>query len=115
MDFESLLQSKRLLEKPWRTDAFVRLVVGIVVCCLAGSVVATVIRYFGEPHHTATLRLVCFAAGAFACFVGAVCVLVRPWPFENFLKIFLTLLLCIYGGFFLMWLANRLVNEKSEI
>jgi membrane protease YdiL (CAAX protease family) len=105
----------RLEEKPWRADALARLVAGIVVCWLGGMVAATMVRYFGESHHTTTLRFVVFAAGAFACFVGALCVLVRPWPFDNFLRKLLTLLLCIYGGFFLMWMASRLVDEKSEI
>ncbi|HLX70206.1 MAG TPA: type II CAAX endopeptidase family protein [Verrucomicrobiae bacterium] len=110
------MQTSRLPEKPWRAEALVRLVAGIAVCLFGGmGTAATVVRYFGEPRHTATLWFLCFAAGTFACFAGAVCVLVRPWPFDNFLKKLLTLLLCIYGGFFLLWLAYRLVDPKSEI
>jgi membrane protease YdiL (CAAX protease family) len=115
MDIDRLMQPVRLEEKPWRADALVRLVVGIIVCFLGGMAVANMVRYFGEPHHAATLRFVVFAAGAIACFIGALSVLVRPWPFENFLRKLLTLLLCIYGGYFLMWMASRLVDEKSEI
>jgi membrane protease YdiL (CAAX protease family) len=115
MDFDSLMQPGRLPEKPWRAEALVRLVAGIVFCCFAGAVVATAVRYFDQPHHPAVLRFIFFAAGAFACFVGTVCVLMSPWPYENFLGKLLALLLSVYGGFFFMWLAYHLVDEKSEI
>lgn len=61
------------------------------------------------------LRFLLFAVGAFACFIGAACVVIGPWPFEKFLQKLLALLLCSYGGFFLIWLASRLVEEKGQI
>jgi membrane protease YdiL (CAAX protease family) len=117
MDFDRLTQTNRLPEKPWRADALVRLVAGITICLFGGTLgAAAVVRYFGESHRTATtLYFLCFAAGTFACLAGAVCVLVRPWPFDDFLKKLLALLLFIYAGFFLLWLAYRFVDPKSEI
>src|SRR5579871_5699284 len=115
MDFDRLIQPGRLAEKPWKADAFFRLVVAIVFCYFAGAAVATVIRYFGEPHHTATLRVLWSATGAFTCFVGAICVLVSPWAFDHFLRNLLALLLFTYGGFILMWVLLRQVDKKGEI
>jgi membrane protease YdiL (CAAX protease family) len=116
MDFESLMQSKRLPEKTWRADAFVRLVAGIAICLFGGTLTAaTIVRYFSEPHRTATLYFLCLSAGTFACFAWAVYELVRPWPFDKFLNKLLTVLFCVYGGGFLLWLAYRLVDQKSEI
>lgn len=115
MDFDRLMQTGRLPEKPWRIDALVRLVVAIVVCCFGGAVVGMMVGYFSQPKHPATLSFSVFSITALACFVAAVFVLVRPWPFDDFLRKLLTLLLCTYGGFFLMWLAHRLVDEKKEI
>lgn len=115
MDFDRLMLASRLPGKPWKAEALARLVAGIVVCCFAGAVVGMMIGHSSEPHHQTTVRFLFFSISAIACFVGAVCVLVRPWPFEDFLPKLLTLLLCVYGGGFLMWLAHRLVNEKKEI
>lgn len=114
MDFDRLIQPSGVPEKPWRVEALARLVVGIVLCCFAGGVLATVVRYFAQRHHAETLPFLFFAVGAFTCFIWAACVAIRPWPFEKFLQKLLALLLCIYGAFFLLWLATRLVQEKGQ-
>jgi membrane protease YdiL (CAAX protease family) len=115
MPFESLMGKGRLSEKPWKTDAVARLVVSVIISCLAGAIVAMTVRYLGAPHRPSVPSFLAFSGGAFACLVGALVVLLRPWPFENFIYKLLILLLCVYGGFFLMWLADRMVVEKDEI
>lgn len=117
MDFDRLTQPGRLPEKPWRADALVRLAAGIGICLFGGTLgAAAIVRYLGESHRAVTtLYFLCLAAGTFACLIGALCVLVRPWPFDKFLNKLLTLLVCVYAGFFLLWLAYRLLDPKGEI
>lgn len=104
----------RLPEKPWKADALFRLAASVIVCCFMGAVVAMIFRYFGEPHRISAVPFLAFSAGTLGCFAGAVVVLMRPWQFEFFLRKLLTLLLCFYGAFFFVWLAQRLVTNKDE-
>lgn len=101
-------------EKPWKTDAFVRLAASILFCCLIGGVAAMMFRFFGQPHRTAAGPFVAFSAGTIACFLGAVFVLMLPWSFESLLRKLLIFLMCLYGGFFLMWLAQRGIPDTGE-
>lgn len=102
-------------EKPWRAEALIRLVASVIVCCLGGGVVTMMVQYFGAPHGKTAPEFVVYAIGTLGCFAGAVVVLMRPWPFERFLRKLVILILCLYGGFFLMWLAQRLVGQKNQL
>jgi membrane protease YdiL (CAAX protease family) len=119
MPFASVLRTGQLPEKPWRVDAVVRLLTGIFVCLIMGSVVAAMIHYFGEMSRKPGAHDELFLAGsigAIACFGGALFVLGRPWPFEKHLRNLIILLTCIYGGFLLMWWTGRLSgDEKGEL
>ena len=110
----SFMQAGKLPEKPWRTDAVARFLASIFVCWLSGMVVLSVVSYFEGPHQTTTALFLAYSCGALACFAGSIVVIMRPWPFETFLRKLLLLLFFLYGGFFLMWLAERLVVDQSE-
>lgn len=109
------MQSGKLPEKPWRTESVVRFLASLFVCRLSGMVVLTVVRYFEGPHKSSTAAFLAYSSGTLACFAGSVVLIMRPWPFESFLRKLLLLLLLLYGGFFLMWLATRLVNDNGEL
>lgn len=109
------MQSGKLPEKPWRTESVVRFLASLFVCWLSGMVVLTVVRYFEGPHKSSTAAFLAYSSGTLACFAGSVVLIMRPWPFESFLRKLLLLLLLLYGGFFLMWLATRLVNDNGEL
>lgn len=109
------MQSGKLPEKPWRTEAVVRFLASLFVCWLSGMVVLTMVRYFGAPHKPSTAAFLAYSFGTLACFAGSVVVIMRPWPFESFLLKLLLLLLFLYGGFFLMWLASRLVTDSGQL
>jgi membrane protease YdiL (CAAX protease family) len=115
MFFAGTITTGRLSEKPWKTDAVVRLLASVIVCVMTGAVVAAVINYFGGAEQKSTPLFLAGSAAAIACFGGALFVLARPWLFEKFLRNLLTLLLCIYCGFFLMWAIGRLTGEHEEL
>jgi membrane protease YdiL (CAAX protease family) len=113
MSFVSLMRTGRLPEKPWRVDAIVRLGASVVVCCLLGGVITMAFLYFGASHKTSALLFIAPSAGAIGSFAGALAFLARPWPFENYLRQLIGLLICIYAGFLLMWLAGRQIADKT--
>jgi uncharacterized protein len=110
----SFMQSGKLPEKPWRTEAVARFLASIFICWLSGMVVLSMYRYFEGPHKSSTSAFLAYSSGTLACFAGSVVLVMRPWPFESFLRKLLLLLLFLYGGFFLMWLAERLVADQGE-
>lgn len=110
------MRTGQLPEKPWKADASIRLAASIFICgVMIGGVVLIMFRFFGQPHRTATAPFLVFSIGTIACFLGAVFVLVLPWSFETLLRKLLIFLFCIYGGFFLLWLAQRGVPDTGEL
>ncbi|HWD94173.1 MAG TPA: CPBP family intramembrane glutamic endopeptidase [Verrucomicrobiae bacterium] len=115
MFFARTITTGRLSEKPWRTDAIVRLIASVIVCVMIGAVVSSAINYFGGAAQPSPAIFIAGSAAALACFVGALFVLARPWPFEKFLRNLLILLVCIYSGFLLMWAITRLTGQHEEV
>jgi uncharacterized protein len=115
MSLVSLIRTGRLPEKPWKTDAVVRLIASIIVCVMIGAVAAAVIHYFGEPKQKSPLIFLCGSAGALAFFGVALFILAQPWQLEKYLRNLLILFGSIYGGFFLMWSMGRATGEHGEL
>jgi membrane protease YdiL (CAAX protease family) len=115
MFFAGTITTGRLSEKPWKTEAVMRLVASIIVCVFIGAVVSTAIHYFVDVQRQADALFLAGSIGAAGCFAGALFLLVRPWPFEKFLRNLLILLICIYAGFFLMWAMARLTGDNGEL
>lgn len=115
MSFVSMLKAGPLPEKPWKAGAVVRLAGGVLVSMLIGAAVAMVFRYFAMPQKSSALLFLMYVAAAMIVFVVAIVLLIRPWPVEDFLPRLLGVLLSIYGGFLLMWLAGRLTTDKTDV
>lgn len=111
----SFMPAGKLPEKPWQTEVVARFLASIIVCWLSGMVVLTMVHYLEGTHKSSTAAFLACSSGTLACFTGSVIVIMRPWPFERFLRKLLLLLMFLYGGFFLMWLAERLVTDNGEI
>ncbi len=108
------MRTGQLPEKPWTVEAVARLLAAIIICILIGAVVAAVIAYIGVSPHKSPLLFIAGTAGAFVCFGGAIRVLAKPWPFEKYLRNLLVLLVCVYGGFLLMFAIGRLSGNHPE-
>ena len=109
------MQTGKLPEKPWRTEAVGRFLASIFMCWLCGMVILTMLIYFQVPQKSSTAAFLAYSTGTLACFAGSIVVIMRPWQFESLLHKLLMLLLFLYGGFLLMWLAQRLVTNKDEL
>jgi membrane protease YdiL (CAAX protease family) len=117
MPFVSAWNTSQLPEKPWQAGAILRLVVSVLVSAVMfGGVVITVLRYFETPQKSSVVYFIALEAIALALVAVALMLLARPWQLEqNHLFKLLGLLLCIYGGIFLTWMAGRLIAGKIEL
>ena len=86
--------------KPWKSEAIVRLLLGVFICFFAGSLLVS-----GLHHARAGARgsasFFWLAAGALA-FLGTTLILLRrPWTFEKSVRPIVVLVGCLYAGLFL--------------
>jgi membrane protease YdiL (CAAX protease family) len=115
MSFVSMMRSGELPEKPWKTGAVVRFLGSVLLCIFAGAAVGIVFNYFETDQKSSPYVFLPMTIGAFVAFIAAVVLLMRPWPLENPMSRMLGLAVCVYGGFALMWFANRLITGKTDL
>ena len=100
-----------LSEKPWKPGAIVRLFAGVLICILIGSLIESVMQFFGSAQRERTLAYCVLMAGALGLCAGALHLLGRPWRLAVTARDFLRLLVCVYGALLLAWCAVRLQGE----
>lgn len=97
-----------LLAKPWKADAIIRLVLSVMVCVYAGSVLASAGHYVSAGGKASPWLFFPLVAVALICLVVALILIGKPWPAEAFGSRILALLVCAYGGLFLGAWVQRL-------
>jgi membrane protease YdiL (CAAX protease family) len=103
-----------LLAKPWKADAIIRLVLSVMVCVYAGSVLASAGHYVSAGGKTSPWLFFPLVAVVLVCLVLALILIGKPWPAEAFGSRMLALLVCAYGGLFLGAWAQRLSGVGME-
>ena len=95
--------------KPWKADAIARLVVGVFICILAGSLLNCLLHFVSSGGRLGW-KLGLLSAGAYG-FLGTTLVWLRlPWSAEDFLRRTARLLLCFYAGFLLTAWAEQVAG-----
>lgn len=97
-----------VLAKPWKADAIIRLVLSVMVCVYAGSVLASAGHYVSVGGKASPWLFFPLVAVALICLVVALILIGKPWPAEAFGSRMLALLVCAYGGLFLGAWVQRL-------
>jgi CAAX protease family protein len=93
-----------LSAKPWKADAIIRLVLSVMVCVYAGSVLVSAGHYVVAGGKAGPWLFYSLAAAAIGCLVATVILIGRPRAEGAFGRSMLTLLGCSYSGFFLgLW------------
>ena len=100
-----------LSAKPWKADAIIRLVLSVMVCVYAGSVLVSSAHYASAGGKASPWLFFPVAGGALGCLVGTLILIGRPWDAEAFGSRMLALLICSYSGLFLGAWAQRLAGE----
>lgn len=102
-----------LSAKPWKLDAFIRLLVSALLCFFCGSLLITVLHY-GGPGGWASFRVYLASAGALGFLAGTVVLLHRPWHYEAFLRQILALLFCFIAGLVLSLWAQETAGPPPK-
>ncbi len=94
--------------KPWRADALVRLFASVLVCFFFLSAIAlSVFQFLATQPHQSIAAFAAVTTAAVLLLLGALFILNRPWQPEKLVRNLAALLLCVYGGLFLTWLAAK--------
>jgi len=93
--------------KPWKADAIMRLVLSVMVCVFAGSVLMSAQHYVTVGGKVNPKLFFALVAGALGCLAATLVLVSRPWPLENLSRRLLTLMVCAYSGLVLgLWVQQ---------
>jgi membrane protease YdiL (CAAX protease family) len=105
-----------LSAKARKVDAIIRLLLSVMVCVYAGSLLASVGHYAsagGKPNPKLFYPL---ATIAFGCLVATLALISKPWRLESLKRHMAVLVICAYGGLFLgMWVQRRSGVTDAEV
>jgi membrane protease YdiL (CAAX protease family) len=107
-----------LSAKPWKADAIIRLVLSVIVCVYAGSVLVSAQHYVSAGGKVSARMFYPLAMVALGCLTATLVLISKPWPMENLSRRLLTLMLCAYSGLFLgTWVqqSSGVAGAESSI
>jgi membrane protease YdiL (CAAX protease family) len=101
-----------LTAKPWRTEALIRLLLGVMPCVFIGWLGMSLLRF---PHASVTERkwLLPTAAVGFFSLVGAVVLTRRRWRIENATTHMRGFVVCLSVGLASVWLLQSGTHADS--
>ena len=97
-----------LTVKPWPVEAIVRLVLSVILCAYAGSVLISVQAYAAAGVRGNAKLFFPLAAGALVCLAAALGLIARAWPPEGISRRLAGLVVCAYSGLLLGAWAQQL-------
>jgi len=108
-----------LPENSWKLDAIARLILSVLTCVFAGSLLATTIYVLGHHAPVFPSKFVAVAALSFICLGAALALLSKPWTWETFLLRAILAMAALYAGLAMaMWaesLAKRPIDSISTL
>ena len=99
--------------KAWKVDAILRLLISVIVCGYAGSLLMSVVHYASAGGKGNPKLFYALAAIAMVCLVVTLILISKPWRLENFTQRMAALVICAYGGLFIGFWVQRLSGETD--
>jgi uncharacterized protein len=87
--------------KPWKADAIVRLVLSVIICAYAGSLLVSVHHYASAGAKVSSRLFFPLGAVSLLCLAVTLVLVCKPWPTEAFSRRLVALVVCAYGGLLL--------------
>jgi len=103
-----------LSAKPWKADALIRLMLSVIICIYAGSVVGSILRYGGAGAKVSSRLFYPLAALALIGLGGTLVLVHKPWRLETIRLRLVLLLICAYGGLFLGAWAQHYAGTGAQ-
>jgi membrane protease YdiL (CAAX protease family) len=105
-----------LSTKPWKADAIIRLLLSVMVCVYAGSLLMNAGHYASIGGKANPKLFYALAAVAMICLVAALVLISKPWRLETFARRMVVLVICAYSGLFLgMWVQRLSGVTGAEV
>ena len=102
--------------KPWQVDAIVRLMLSVIICAYAGSLVVSMLHYAGAATKVSSNWFYPLSAVALICLACALVLLGKPWQPEGLVRRMVALLVCGYGGLLLgAWVQRFSGMEAADV
>src|SRR5262249_52000822 len=98
-----------LTAKFWKPEALLRLLLGIIICVYAGSMLLTIVHFGGNPLPRRALFFA-LVMGTAALLGGALFLVHKHWTLDNFLRRMLMALGCFYLAVLLEVWAQKLTG-----
>jgi membrane protease YdiL (CAAX protease family) len=103
-----------LSEKPWKPEAIVRLVLGVMICVFAGSFLVSAIRFFTVGGKINPWLFGGLMGSALISLGTALAAIGKPWPLESFARRLAVFLAFLYAGLALGAWAQHLLGTPAE-
>src|ERR1039458_4595734 len=100
--------------KAWKADAILRLLLSVIICGYAGSLLMSAVHYASSGGKTNPKLFYALAAIALGCLVATLILISKPWRLETFTQRMAALVICAYGGLFLGFWVQRLSGATGE-
>lgn len=100
-------------EKPWKSEAILRLGLSLFLCQFVGFLALAVARYFAGPRSVGVWIFCALAAASAASCGAALIALRKPWELERFTRRFLWLIFFIYLGLTFGAFASHFAGPAS--
>ncbi len=101
--------------KPWQADAIIRLILSVMICAYAGSVVVSMVHYAGAAAKVGSKLFFPLGGLSLLCLAVGLVLLDQPWRPEKLWVRMVALFVCGYGGLLLgAWVQRFSGIEASE-
>jgi membrane protease YdiL (CAAX protease family) len=105
-----------LSAKPWKADAIMRLLLSVIICVYAGSLLVSVGHYAGAEGKASPKLFYALAAVAMSCLAATLILIGKPWRLETFRRRLVALMACAYGGMFLgLWVQRLSGVSEADV
>ncbi len=105
-----------VLAKAWKLDAIIRLVLSVIICAYAGSLLVSVQHYASAGAKVSSRLFFPVAGASLFCLAATLVIIFRPWAPETFGRRLIALVGCAYGGLLLgAWVLRFSGVEAAEM
>ena len=103
-----------LSAKPWKADAIIRLLLSVIICVYAGSLLVSAGHYASAGGKTSPKLFYPLVAVAVTGLAAALILIGKPWRPETFMQRMAALMICAYGALFLGIWVQRASGVSGE-
>jgi membrane protease YdiL (CAAX protease family) len=103
-----------LSEKPWKSEAVVRLCLTLFICQFLGAVALAELRFFSQTREANPWLVGALGVACAICSGVGLFIIRKPWDFDRFTRQFLMLILFVYLGLTLGAFVQHFAGKSDD-